>query len=353
MEQQRRRGGQGVTIRDVAARAGVSPMTVSRVINNENNVSDTTRIVVSEAIRALNYAPNPAARRLAGSESFRIGMLYSNPSMAFLSEFLLGALDESSKTGHQLVVEKCGVTPAAERSALSKLLQGGVQGVILPPPLGEAKAVLAEIARLGVTAVAVGCGQPSTEIATMRMDNYKAARDLTAHLLSLGHRHIGFIKGHPNQTISAQRLWGFHDALAEAGLDPASAPVEQGYFNYRSGLSAAEKLLSLPVRPTAIFAANDDMAAATVATAHRLGLSVPGDLSVAGFDDTAIASTVWPALTTIRQPISAMGRASVSLLLEEMKRRNAGPDGTPGQHLLRYALIRRESTTAPGQHLVA
>jgi LacI family transcriptional regulator len=347
MEQQRRRGGQGATIRDVAARVGVSPMTVSRVINNESNVSETTRAAVNDAIRALNYAPNQAARRLAGSESLRIGLLYTNPSMAFLSEFLLGALGESSRTGHQLVVEKCGTTPAAERAALTKLLQGGVQGIILPPPIGEARAVLAEIARLGVTALAVGTGQPSAEVATVRMDNYRAARELTDHLLALGHRHIGFIKGHPNQTISAQRLHGFQDALADAGLDPATAPVEQGYFNYRSGLAAAEKLLAGPDRPTAIFAANDDMAAATVATAHRLGLSVPRDLSVAGFDDTVIAPTLWPSLTTIRQPISAMGRAAVALLLEEMRRRRAGTGGPPVQQLLRYTLIGRESTGAP------
>lgn len=345
MDNQRRRGGQGgVTIRDVALRAGVSPMTVSRVINNESNVSDTTRAVVMETIRALNYAPNPAARRLAGSETFRIGLLYSNPSVAYLSEFLLGALDESSKTGHQLVVEKCGATPAAERAALAKLLQGGVQGVILPPPLGEAPALLDEVARAGVLALAVGGGQPSDDIATVRIDNYHAAREMTEHLLALGHRRIGFIKGHHNQSVSAQRWQGFQDALAAAGVPPASAPVAQGYFSYRSGLVAAERLLTREQRPTAIFAANDDMAAATLATAHRLGLVVPRDLSVAGFDDTLIATTIWPALTTVRQPISAMGRAAVAQLLESLKHRKRG---TPAQQLLRHALVERESTGAP------
>ncbi|MDZ5648351.1 LacI family DNA-binding transcriptional regulator [Nitrospirillum sp. BR 11828] len=349
MEKRRGRSSQGVTIREVAARAGVSPMTVSRVINNENNVTPATSAAVMAAIQELKYTPNPAARRLAGSETFRIGLLYSNPSVAFLSEFLLGALDESSKTGHQLVVEKCGATAATEKAALQKLLQSGVDGIVLPPPLCEAKSILADIAKSGVAAVAVAAGQPGPDVATVRIDNYKAAHRMTQHLLSLGHRAIGFIKGHPNQTVSDQRLHGFLDALSEAGLDPKAAPVEQGYFNYRSGLAAADKLLALKQRPTAIFAANDDMAAAVLATAHRLGLSVPVDLSIAGFDDTLIAGTIWPALTTVRQPIAAMGRAAVSMLLDEMKRRRGGGGGAPAQQLLRHTLVERESTAAPSK----
>jgi len=346
MAKQSRRGSQRATIRDVAAQAGVSSMTVSRVINNDPKVSSDTRTAVEGAIRSLKYTPNPVARRLASSEAFRIGLLYSNPSAAFLSELLLGALDESSKTGHQLVVEKCGTRPASEKAALQKLLQGGVEGVILPPPLCEAKTVLDEVRRAGVAAVLVGTGGPGEECASVSMDNHKAAMEMTRHLLSLGHRRIGFIKGHPNQSVSAQRLRGFLDALREAGIDNAPAGLEQGHFNYRSGLAAAERLLAQSPRLTAIFAANDDMAAAALAVAHRLDIKVPQELSICGFDDTLIASTLWPALTTVRQPITAMGRAAVSLLLEEMKHRGRGTRPAPQQLLLRHRLMLRDSTAS-------
>ncbi|HEY8509400.1 MAG TPA: LacI family DNA-binding transcriptional regulator [Steroidobacteraceae bacterium] len=349
MRKQRRRGVQGVTIREVAARAKVSPMTVSRVINGGGNVTEATRAAVMAAVRALDYVPNPAARRLAGSAPYRIGLLYSNPSAAFLTEFLLGALDEARRTGHQLVVEKCGISPAAERASLRKLLQGGVEGVILPPPLCEASTVLSELRKSGVAAVAVGSGQANPEFSSVRMDNYKAAREMTAYLISLGHRRIGFIKGHPNQTVSAQRQRGFLDALAEAGIDPNDAPMEQGYFNYRSGFAAAERLLARKPWPTAIFAANDDMAAATLAVAHRLGIDVPKDMSIAGFDDTLIAATLWPALTTIRQPIAAMAKASVQLLLKEIRRKRDKLDEPPADQLLKHSLVRRDSTAPLGQ----
>jgi LacI family transcriptional regulator len=346
-ESGRRRGAQTVTMREVAAEAKVSLMTVSRVINNEDSVAPATREAVLKAIETLNYVPNLTARKLAGAEFYRIGLLYNNPSATFLSEFLLGMLDESTRTGHTLVVEKCGISPEAERTGLRKLMNAGVDGVVLPPPLCEAKTVLATLEEMGLPAVAVAAGQASRDMATVRIDNYKAARKMTEHLIELGHRRIGFIKGHPNQSVSDQRLQGFLDVLAEAGVAADERLIEQGYFNYASGLAAADKLLHAEPRPTAIFAANDDMAAAAVATAHRLGLDVPGDISVAGFDDALIATTVWPTLTTVRQPIGAMGQSAVSLLVSELRARRSGGQGEPTQELLRHSLIKRESTAAP------
>ena len=347
MTKQSRRGSRRVTISDVAKRAGVSSMTVSRVINQDPRVTDKTRAAIQAAVAELKYTPNPVARRLAKSDGFRIGLLYSNPSAAYLSELLLGALDESSKTGHQLVVEKCGATPAAEKAALDKLLQGGVAGVILPPPLCEARLVLDQLRQFGIAAVAVAPGMPSGEFPTVRMDNHKAAYEMTERLLALGHRNIAFIKGHPNQSVSGIRLQGFREALRRAGMDPATVRVEQGHFSYRSGLLAAERLLARTPRPSAIFAANDDMAAAAIAVAHRLGIKVPEQLSICGFDDTLIASTLWPALTTVHQPIAAMGRAAVGLLLDEMQRNGETRQQPPRQLLLRHRLVLRDSTAAP------
>ena len=341
-ERQRRRTTQSATIRDVAARAGVSPMTVSRVINREATVKEETRALVEKAITDLNYAPNPAARSLAGSAPFRIGLLYDNPSTGYLSEFLVGALDESSRTGAQVVIEKCA-EPELAGATLTRLLRTGVDGLILPPPLCESPQVLAEVKAAGAAAVGVAPGMTSPDMATIRIDNEAAAFELAQHLLGLGHRRFGVIKGHPNQTVSQQRLDGFMTALKAAGIAQEAVRVEQGYFTYRSGLEAAERLLASDERPTAIFAANDDMAAATAGLAHRLGLDVPGDLSIVGFDDTSIAANIWPALTTVHQPIAAMARAAVDLVLEEIRRKRDGA-GEPRQLVHPHTLIVRDST---------
>jgi len=341
-ERQRRRTTQSATIRDVAARAGVSPMTVSRVINRETTVREETRVLVEQAITDLNYAPNPAARSLAGSAPFRIGLLYDNPSTGYLSEFLVGALDESSRTGAQVVIEKCA-EPELAGATLTRLLRTGVDGLILPPPLCESPQVLAEVTASGAAAVGVATGTASADMATIRIDNEAAAYELTQHLLGLGHKRFGFIKGHPNQTVSQQRLDGFMTALKAAGIPQENVRVEQGYFTYRSGLEAAERLLASDERPTAIFACNDDMAAAAAGLAHRLGLDVPGDVSIVGFDDTSIAANIWPALTTVHQPIAAMARAAVDLVLEEIRRKRDG-SGEPRQLMHPHTLIVRDSS---------
>ena len=208
-----RRGGSGVTIHDVARHAGVSPMTVSRVINTESNVRETTRAKVTAAIKALHYAPNMAARSLAGAETVRIGLLYSNPSAAYLSELLLGSLAQSSLSGCQLVVEQCEETSV---EAIARLAAGGVHGVVLPPPLCDNAAALEAMTKAGIAAVLVASGRPNPAFSAVSIDDFEAARTMTRHLLGLGHRRIAFINGHPNQTASGQRFRGFVEGMTEA-----------------------------------------------------------------------------------------------------------------------------------------
>jgi len=334
-----------LTIHDVARYAGVSPMTVSRVINGEKNVRDSTREAVNAAIRDLNYQPNPAARSLAGADLIRIGLLYSNPSAAYLSEFLVGGLDQCSRSNIQLIVEKCDEEHA--EAAAARLLNSGVDGIILPPPLCDAPEVLRTLAESKTPAVAVATGCPPGDVSAVRIDDFEAAHEMTRHLIGLGHRRIGFIKGHPNQTASAQRLEGHQAALREAGIASDPSLVEQGYFTYRSGMDAAERLLALPEPPTAIFASNDDMAAATVAVAHRRSLDVPRDLTVVGYDDSALATTIWPELTTIRQPIADMSRQAVTLLADEIRSRRSGEKAQHPHALQAFTLIRRQSDGPP------
>jgi LacI family transcriptional regulator len=337
-----RRSGSVVTIHDVARHAGVSPMTVSRVINAETNVREETRARVAASVAALRYSPNQAARSLASADTTHIGILYSNPSAAYLSEFLLGSLEQSSLSGSQLVIEQCeGVE--SEREAIQRLVKGGVNGVILPAPLCDSRESLMGVEGAQLPAVLVASGRPAAGHCAVSINDFEASRAMTRHLLGLGHRRIAFINGHPNQTASGQRLRGYIEGMTEAGLSVDTDQVAQGYFTYRSGLEAAEKLLET-FRPTAIFASNDDMAAATMAMAHRKGLDVPGDVSVAGFDDTPLATTVWPELTTVRQPIAEMAREAVRLLIEQIRGKRGRAAPQPVHKLLRFTLVKRDST---------
>lgn len=329
-------------IDDVARMAGVSAMTVSRVMNNTAGVKATTRETVLKAVATLGYAPNAAARSLASAGAGRVGLLYSNPSAGYLTEFLLGALDGAHRTGAQLLIEKCETDPDSERKAIARLAASGVRGVLLPPPHGESWTALAEIQAHGLEAVAVAAGRFRSEAVGIRIDDMAAAAEMTRYLLGLGHRRIGFIKGAPNQTASAERLIGFETEL-RATTPAAEGLIEAGDFTYRSGFEAAERLLSAERPPTAIFASNDEMAAASIAVAHRRGLNVPSELTIVGFDDTQIATTLWPALTTIRQPIAEMAEAAVALL----SGRQSGEDAAAGERLMDHILIARESSGPP------
>src|SRR3954471_1935158 len=337
-----RRSGRVITIHDVAQHAGVSPMTVSRVINGESNVRDETRARVAASVVALRYLPNQAARSLASADATHIGILYANPSANYLSEFLLGSLEQSSLSGCQLVIEKCEGAES-EVEAIRRLVKGGIDGVILPAPLCDSEMSLKAVREAGVAAVLVASGKPAPDMSAISINNFEAARAMTRHLLELGHRRIGFINGHPNQTATGQRFHGYVEAMTEAGLSVDADQVAQGYFTYRSGLEAAEKLLDSG-RPTAIFASNDDMAAATMAGAHRRGLDVPNDLAVTGFDDTPLAATVWPALTTIHQPIAEMAKEAVRLLVEQIRGRRGGSEPQVTHKMLKFPLVKRESS---------
>ncbi|MEN3749822.1 LacI family DNA-binding transcriptional regulator [Sphingomonas sp. HF-S3] len=348
MSKPSRRSRGTVTVQDVARAAGVSAMTVSRVVNGGSNVRATTREAVLAAIEKLNYSPNSAARSLAAGEATQIGLLYSNPSAAYLSQFLIGALAAARRAGCHLVLEACEGERADEQAeATRSFASTSVEGVILPPPLSEAAPVRAELEAAGIPWVSVAMGLAPENSMNVRIDDFGAASAMTRHLLELGHRRIGFIRGNPNQSSSAERYRGFLAAIEQAGLDLKDMPVEQGYFTFRSGIVATERLLDRSEAPTAIFASNDDMAAAAVGVAHRRGLHVPNDLTIVGFDDTQLATTVWPELTTIRQPTAAMAETALNLLLAGLRTQRGGEMAELDEQVLDYELIVRESSGPP------
>lgn len=342
-----RRRTPGPTVADVARRAGVSSMTVSRVINRDARVLPDTRARVEAAVAQLGYVPNAAARSLAGAQHCRLALLYANPSSAYLSEFLLGSLHAARSGDAELIVEQFSEGETAQALA-DRLAAHRIDGVIMPPPLCDRPDLLRLLHDAGQAVVQVATGEPAAFAHAVSIDDEAAAHAMTAHLLALGHRRIGFIAGDSAQSASALRRRGYERALAEAGLALNPDFVAPGDFTYRSGLAAAERLLDLPRRPSAIFASNDDMAAAAIGAAHRRGLDVPRDLTVCGFDDTASATTIWPELTTIHQPIAAMAERATALLIETVSGRM--PRETPAirHERLDFALIRR-ATDASAQ----
>ncbi len=349
--QRKSRTHHSTTILDVARHADVSPMTASRVMNDNPSVGAEMRERVLAAAKALNYRPNLAGRSLRSTRSARVGVLYSNPSAAYLNQLMIGMLEESSLNGVQMLLEKCSGM-RSQRVAMQRLLDAGVDGIILPPPLCDSRQTVQQLDAANVPTVAVATGAPQPGMTSIRIDDYQAARAMTRHLLALGHERIGFITGDPKHTPSALRERAFFDTMREAGLDVLPEHVAQGLFTYRSGMLAARELLQKKNGLTAIFSSNDDMAAAAVAVAHGMGLHIPDDITITGFDDTPVASTIWPMLTTIHQPVTAMGRSAMRLMLEEIRRRRSPqtcsetPRPDP-HHIMKYTLIKRESSAPP------
>ncbi|MFQ5534936.1 MAG: LacI family DNA-binding transcriptional regulator [Sphingomonadales bacterium] len=308
-----------VTINDVAARAGVSIKTVSRVMNREPNVRESTRKRVVKAAAALNYRPSPAARGLAGNRTYFLAMLYDNPSPSYLANIQEGILETCQANAYGMVPQPVDTEAAGLVGGVEEFIaQSRVDGLILTPPVCDHPALMEHLKERDLPFVSVSPPAPEGGL-TVMIDDRRAAREMTAYLLSLGHRRIGFVKGHPAHGAGRRRFDGYQDALKEAGIGFEPGLARQGYFSFESGVKAGQALLALNEPPTAIFAGNDDMAAGVMHVALNLGLRIPLDLSVAGFDDTPLSRQIWPALTTVRQPIQDMGRRAAKTLLDKLR----------------------------------
>jgi LacI family transcriptional regulator len=332
-----------VTIDDVAELAGVSIKTVSRVLNQEPHVRETTRDRVLKAAKQLDYTPNVSARALAGSRSYLIGLYYDNPSPGYVGQVEQGAMAACRQSGHHLIVEEVqeAGTPLRERIAA---FQARVrpEGVILTPPLCDLPEVLEALDAAKVGYVRIAPSRDLERSPYVYIDDRKAAEEMTHYLQGLGHRDIAFIQGPPDHFAAARRCEGFLDAMASAGLPVRPEWVQPGEFSFRSGLEAGERLLSSSERPTAIFAGNDDMALGVMAVANRLHIEIPGGLSLVGFDDSPSAQVVWPQLTTVRQPAAEMAAVAAEILISRTSAR--GPRG----RLLDFKLVLRQSSGPPG-----
>ncbi|HWJ68714.1 MAG TPA: LacI family DNA-binding transcriptional regulator [Sphingobium sp.] len=343
-----RRGGRP-TIIDVARRAGVSFKTVSRVLNNNPHVGQELRERVRQAAADLDYRANVAARTLAGPRTYTFALLIAIRMVdlaseddwylpAFLSDLQFAAMLACQKAGYRLTIEICDVSAGALPPRLpAGIAASDIDGIIVAPPLCDHIEMVEALDRSGIPYVLIAPGLDSETAPSVATDEYGGAAAMTRHLLALGHRRIGFISGPDGHRAATARLKACRDVLA--AFDETLAPlVEGGAFNVASGLRAADALLRLAEPPTAIFCANDDMAAGAIAAAMQRGIRVPEQLSIAGFDDSAIAHITSPALTTVRQSFGAMATAAVKLLA-------AADKAAPAAHIiLPYKVIERGST---------
>lgn len=298
---------------------------------------------VFAAVKKLNYRLNVAARALAGSGPSRVAFVYSNPSQAFLSELLTGALRETSRLGMQLTLT-ADADPTDRTAEIAALLRTGVESFLLPSPVCDDPEVLELLRQAQARWVAISPANVETHSMSVSADHFDIAARMTQRLIQLGHRYIGFIAGAPGSKGGNERLRGHLRAMAAAGID--QCPVEPGLFTFQSGLAATERLLASFPQCTAIIACNDDMAAAAISVAHKHHLRVPEDITVVGFDDTPIASIVSPAITTARQPIAEMAQSAIRML-HLAATPGAAHENKQTQKVLPCTLIERESSAAP------
>lgn len=343
------KSGSRAKIDDVAHLAGVSTKTVSRVLNNEPNVRDATRVKVKEAAEELNYTPDFSARSLAGQKSYLIAMFYDTAAQGYLSQFQASALVQCREYGYHLIVERCDITaPNGGQELANTAARLRVDGVVLLPPLSNQTDVLDHLGQTQIPFVQVAPSETSKASHFLDMDDARAAYELTGYLIALGHRRIGHIMGHPAHGATVQRYEGYCQALKDAGLAYEPELVTEGLFTISSGETGAEALLSASNPPSAIFAANDDMAAGAIMRARERGLQIPRDVSVVGFDDSEIAIVTYPQLTTVRQPIEGMAGSAIDLLIDAIKTsKSAEVSNATQSRQFGFELIERGSAGRP------
>ncbi len=313
-------------------------------MNGRPDVAAATRERVQDAVRELGFSTNRIARSLVGGRTFLVGITLPLVEAEYFSRIVAGAVDELYD--HDLQVVLAPTLHLRDRSAtlLARLAGGMTDGALLILP-EESREALHRLTRTGYPFVVIDPLEPLDEgVPSVSATNALGGRAATEHLLALGHRRIGAITGVPEWLASVERLNGYRAALASAGVVPDSALVVESDWAVEGGEAAAGHLLDLPDPPTAVFAFNDNMAIGALRAARARGLRVPADFSVVGFDDSEQATTATPGLTTVHQPVAAMGRIAVTLLLRLLEHRRG--EGLSIE--LQTRLIVRDSTAAPG-----
>jgi LacI family transcriptional regulator len=335
--------GRPVTIMDVAREAGVSYATVSRVVNNKNSIVREKRARVLAAMQRLGYVPNLQARKLAGGRSQVVGLVLHDVWTSYAFEILRGIDAELAAAEYDLMLYTSRQRAATESAYVASLTQGLAEGLLLLLPR-DLDAYIERLRQRHFPCVLIDHAGIAGEGPAVGATNYKGSFDATSYLLNLGHCRIGFITGNMQLGAARDRLAGYQAALAERNLplDP-DLVVEGDFFQPRAHDAAVQLLSGASRPPTAIFASNDVSAFGVIEAASELGLRIPLDLSVVGFDDIPQAAFTNPPLTTVRQPLEEMGRIAARLLLALM----LNPDEPPVRVELPTQLIVRTSSAVP------
>jgi len=327
------------TIHDVARLAGVSIKTVSRVYNDEPNVRDAIREKVKQAGAELRYRPNAAARNLVERRSHLIGLFFENPSHSYVTELQVGALDRLRGTRYRLLIFPVENRADIRGSLIETAHASGLDGIIVTPPMSDDPEILQELIASAMPFARVAGDFNVHPTDSVAIDDKAATLDLMQYLLDLGHKKIAIVIGDLTHRSAQLRVEGYREMLDEAGIEHNQDYEIEGGFSFAGGLVAGVKLLALENRPTAIFASNDDMAAAVLQAAYDQRIAVPDELTIVGFDDSAISRMVSPQITTVHQPIREMTHDAVDMLLSQIETNEASPS-----RQIEYELIIRQSS---------
>ncbi|MEJ0099960.1 MAG: LacI family DNA-binding transcriptional regulator [Pseudomonadota bacterium] len=331
------------TIVDVAKLAGVSIKTVSRVTNSEPNVRPEVKQRVLDAIAVLGYRPMQSARGLAARRTQLMALVYDIPNASYLIRIQNGARQCCQERGMQLLFHPCDHRNPQLATELVKLASHlRLEGLVLAPPISLDDAVVTALEKAHIPVSLLAPVRADRGTCAVRIDDEHGAKLLVEHIIGLGHRQIGFVRGHPDYESSRARLAAFRRAMKKAGLEISEGTVVDGDFSFESGRRAGALLLDRKIRPTAIIASYDDMAAGVIAAAHDRGIAVPRALAVGSFGDTPLASMMWPPLTSVRQPLNELAYAGARLLISHIHGERKVPPPTD----LEFRLVVRESTVA-------
>ncbi|MDN4501096.1 LacI family DNA-binding transcriptional regulator [Alteromonadaceae bacterium BrNp21-10] len=330
------------TINDVARLAGVSKRTVSRVINRSPLVGENTRKIVDKVIAEINFSPDKQARGLASSRSYLLGLIYDNPDALYIDQVQRGVLDVCTEHGYELVVHPCHSRQTDFIQECGRFIsRSKLDGVIILPPVSENKELAAALRAANCPYVRIASVDLDDNANIVISDERQAMKAMADLFVELGHQSIGYISGPLKYRSSIERKEGFLAELGEFNISIPESRMTEGKNSYESGKECASELLSRTPRPTAILANNDEMAAGVLRVASDLGIKVPEELSVAGFDDNILASRIIPSLTTIRRPVEAMASLATQKLINTIQ-----PQSIPLKFakLVKPHLVIREST---------
>lgn len=330
------------TIVDVGRLAGVSAKTVSRVLNGEPHVSSDVQQRVRAAAETLDYHPNVFAQALVRRKSNMIGLVYENPSPSYVVELQRGVLERLTNERYRLVVIPIRSVQENASEVVGLLRSAALDGVVLAPPASDHPLILKQLHEARIFCARIAPTRMIDAAPSNLVDDVAAAREIAAYVIGLGHRDIAIIRGDATHPSSEARMLGYTQAFHQAGLELKFDRIEPGLFTFDSGLAAARHILARPDRPTAILSQNDDMAVGAMMAAREFGLSIPGDLSVVGFDDSEVSRITWPRLTTVRQPVFEMAVAATEMVIAQLE------DRAPIARILHpHTLMIRESAATP------